>query len=316
MVSTCSGLICDPFTFHQIISPNSMCLSMLELVYNGGTSCCWMWWNGSLLHLCLFDQMSSSFRIILSFVSGGGCPQESRQVMLPDGFLAQRTQLEAYTLQPCGPLPVVYPIYWQLLIQAPSPARVVTIIVPNVFSNPCSITIIGDHGFPIMASTFNQIISPNRFSQFGFQCWSGFTTMWLTAESYETIDESSWIRRCSYMVMLHLCLFDQMSSSFRIILSFVSGGGCPQESRQVMLLARPVIMLPDGFLAQRTLQPCGPLPGVYAITGSVVTPSNASLSYPILVAGNRGRGQIYTDGFPTGSRITFDAVTNPNVGGV
>ncbi len=102
--------------------------------------------------------------------------------------------------------------YWQLLIQAPSPARVVTIIVPNVFSNdPCSITIIGDHGFPIMASTFNQIISPNSFSQFGFQCWSGFTTMWLTAESYETIDESSWIRRCSYMVMLYLWQFVQLS---------------------------------------------------------------------------------------------------------
>jgi hypothetical protein len=97
--------------------------------------------------------------------------------------------------------------------------------------------------------------------------------------------------------LLHLWLFDQMCSSFRIILSFVSGG-IYQESRQVILLARPVkdgiIMLPDGFLAQRTLQPCGPLPGVYAITGSLVTPSNASLSYPILVAGNRGRGQIYT----------------------
>ncbi len=81
------------------------------------------------------------------------------------------------------------------------------------------------------------------------------------------------------------------SISFSIILSFASGGIC-QESRQVMLLAGPVkgrlIMLPDGFLAQRTqshnLQRCGS-PGVYAITGSVVTSSNASLFYPILVAG-------------------------------
>jgi hypothetical protein len=123
MASTCSFLIGDPFTFQQIISP------------------IWMW-SCSWLNLWLFDPISILCLIILSFVSGGIC-QESRQVMLlarqvkgrlmmlPDGFLGQRTQV--YTLQPCGPLLVVYEITG-------------SVEATNVFSHqPCfSITILGD----------------------------------------------------------------------------------------------------------------------------------------------------------------------------